>query len=394
MKNNRPKIAHFIRGFLRPTETFIGNQIATLQRYEPVVFCHHLIHGHSYPSIKATALTEMLSFTQRALQKSFYKIFRALTPFAANQLAESVRHSDAKILHFHYLVEARFFLPVLRRLQLPSIVSCYGWDVSLFPRTKFGYGYYYLQPVFREMDLFLAMSEDMKRDMMKIGCPEEKIMVHYFGNEVKRFAFPERQYEPKKELRILFCARLAGKKAPHLLLQALKKMEDAQHDNPKWKLVFVGEGPMRRQLESSVAEFGWKDKVEFTGHMPYHDVQFVEEYKKADIYVLPSMTVNGEKEGIPGTLIEAMASGLPCISTYHAGIPSVIDNEMQGKLVPEGDVEALAQSIKELMSSHELRGRLGRSAATRALNTLDLKEKTRELEGIYDMLLESKKKRP
>jgi colanic acid/amylovoran biosynthesis glycosyltransferase len=388
------KVAHFLRGFLRPTETFIGNQIVSLQRYQPIAFCHHRIHAHSFPTIHATALLEILTPTRRTIEETFYSMLRRLTRYGAKKLANEVVNSGGRLLHFHYLVEARFFLPVFRLLGLPSVVSGYGWDVSYFPSTKLGYARQYLQPVFREMGLFLAMSEDMKRDLIKLGCPEEKIMVHYFGNEVKRFAFPERQYRKKNELRILFCARLARKKAPDVLLQALKRMEDAQYDNPKWRLVFVGEGPMRRQLESSVSEFGWKDKVEFAGHIPYDDVRFVEEYRKADIYVLPSMTVNGEKEGIPGTLIEAMASGLPCISTYHAGIPSVIDDEKQGKLVREGDIEALAQSMKELMLSHELRGRLGRSAATRALHTLDLKEKTRELEGIYDLLLDIKKKLP
>jgi colanic acid/amylovoran biosynthesis glycosyltransferase len=384
---NKTVVGHFIRGFLHSTETFVGNQIAALERYEPAVFCHHLIHGHSFPSIKVTAVDEMLPPMQQMLQKSCYKLFRGMTPFAANQLAHSMKQSGASLLHFHYLVDARFFLPVLRRLKLPSVVSGYGWDVSLFPHTKFGYSYYYLQPIFQEMDLFLAMSDDMKKDLMKIGCPEQKILVHYFGNEIDRFVFPERQYENKRILSILFCARLAAKKAPQLVLQALKRLEDAGRNLPDWRLVFVGEGNLRGQLETIVKGYEWNNKVEFAGHIPYHNAKYVEKYKNADIYILPSMTVNDEKEGIPGSLIEAMASGLPCISSYHAGIPTVITPELDGFLTQEGDTQEIANVLEKLLLDNTIRKRIGKAAAMKAIQSFNIKERTKQLENIYDSLI-------
>jgi colanic acid/amylovoran biosynthesis glycosyltransferase len=389
MKITGLKVAHFVRGFLRPTETFIGNQIATLQRYEPVVFCHHQIHGHSFPSINVTALTEMLSPVQQTLQKSLYKLSRGITPFAAAQLADAVKHSDAKILHFHYLVEARFFLPVCRRLKLPSVVSGYGWDVSLFPRTKLGYGYYYIQPIFREMNLFLAMSDDMKKDIVKLGCPDEKVLVHYHGIDVGRFAYPTRTYEQKSPLTILFCGRLAHKKAPQMLLLALRHLQQDGRNTPEWRVTFVGDGPLRPELEQMVEHYGWKTKVEFKGHIAYHSEELLKEYRNADIYALPSITVSGEKEGIPGTLVEAMASGLPCVSTYHAGIPYVIDDHRDGMLAREGDIASLAEALHGLLRDRSLRESIGRSASHRALTTLDLHQKTMELEKIYDTLLSS-----
>jgi len=383
----KPRSAHFIRGFLQPTETFVGNQITALERYEPVVFCHHLINGHSFPSIKITAVIDILPPIQQLLQKSYYKLFRGMTPFASNQLAHRVKLSGARLLHFHYLVDARFFLPVLRRLKLPSVVSGYGWDVSLFPRANFGCNYYYLQPIFREIDLFLAMSDDMKKDMINIGCPERKILVHYFGTEINRFVFSERQYTNKRELRILFCAQLIAKKAPLLVLHALKILEDERNNALEWKLVFVGDGPLRAQLEDTVNGFGWKNKVKFAGHIPYHTAQFVEEYKKADIYILPSMTANGEKEGIPGSLIEAMASGLPCISTYHAGIPSIITSGQDGFLTREGDIPAITEVLRTLLLETDVRERVGKAAAKKALLNYDIRARTKVLENIYDSML-------
>ena len=384
------KVGHFVRGFLHPTETFIRNQIKSLTRYEPKVYCHHFLQENTHLDFDVVSVLEILPKQKRLLQYWAYKLSKTLLPGSARIIAEHLMKKGIKILHFHYLVEARFYLPIMRYLKLPTIVSGYGWDVSSFPLKKFGYGRKYIQPIFREMDLFIAMSEDMRRDMMKIGCPDSKIVVHYFGNEINRFVFPERQYKYKTELRILFCGRLAGKKAPHLVLNALKILEDEKNNMPDWKLVFVGDGPLRGLLEAKVSEFGWNDKVDFIGHIPYHDIRFVEEYKKADIYILPSMTVNGEKEGIPGSLIEAMASGLPCISTHHAGIPSVITDGHDGFLAREGDTRAIAGLLEILLREPDVRERIGKAAAKKALVSFNLQDRTKVLESIYDNILNTK----
>ncbi|HEB83453.1 MAG TPA: glycosyltransferase, partial [Bacteroidetes bacterium] len=96
-----------------------------------------------------------------------------------------------------------------------------------------------------------------------------------------------------------------------------------------------------------------------------------------------------EKEGIPGTIIEAMASGLPVISTTHAGIPYVIESGRTGLLVDEWDVDALAGAILKLVHSRDLRETIGRAGQEYALNHLDLVHKEAELEAIYDSLLEA-----
>lgn len=383
----KPVVAHFIRGFLRPTETFIGNQLNTLQKYEPRIFCHHIIKEHTVRAIQPTVLMDSLSPIRKKVETFSYLLFRQLSPLSISTLEQSIKKVKPKLLHFHYLVEARFFLPLARRLKLPSVVSGYGWDVSSFPKSKFGYGRIYLQPIFNELNLFLAMSDDMKKDIVALGCPESKVIVHYYGTETQRFKFPERRYDKQNKIKILFCGRLAPKKAPQHILYALKKLEVLKSDLPQWELTFVGDGPLRYELELLVREYGWDKKVFFTGHIPHNDNHLLEQYKTADIYVQPSITANGEKEGIPGTLVEAMASGLPVISTYHAGIPSVIKNNNTGLLVEEGQIDELTQKINGLISDPFQRELLGKSASDYALDMLDLVKKTKELESIYDSLV-------
>jgi colanic acid/amylovoran biosynthesis glycosyltransferase len=389
MTSNKTKVAHFIRGFLRPTETFIGNQIVSLRKYDPVIFCHHKINNHSFTNLHANALLDIINPIHQKFEKLFYSAFRALTPFGVHTLVNEVIKSDSKILHLHYLVEARFFLPVARQLHLPSVVSGYGWDVSSFPKSKYGFGRQYLQPIFKEMDLFLAMSEDMKKDMTKLGCPESKIKVHYFGTDTARNIFSQREYKNKGVINVLYLGRLTPKKAPQNVLYALKMLEERNPPLPDWRLKIVGDGPLKSDLERIVHEYKWTDKVEFTGHISYDDPRLNKVYHQADIYVLPSMTVNGEKEGIPGSLIEAMASGLPIISTFHAGIPFVVKNRNDGLLVKEGNIDGIADALIELLESSKLRETLGKAAAYKALTQLDIKSQTSALENIYDSLIKT-----
>jgi colanic acid/amylovoran biosynthesis glycosyltransferase len=118
--------------------------------------------------------------------------------------------------------------------------------------------------------------------------------------------------------------------------------------------------------------------------VPYTSDALVEHFRQADVFAHPSITVNGLKEGIPGTIVEAMACGLPVVATDHAGIPAVIESGRHGVLVPERDVEALASALDAVMGDVALRERLGRAAAERAARDLDLVTRTLELEAIYD----------
>jgi colanic acid/amylovoran biosynthesis glycosyltransferase len=113
----------------------------------------------------------------------------------------------------------------------------------------------------------------------------------------------------------------------------------------------------------------------------------VEEYQHADIFALPSITLKGDKEGTPGTIVEAMACGLPVISTYHAGIPALITNEQDGLLVKEQDLEGLSQALGRLIEDRVLRERLGRAAVQTTASRCRLLSRTAELECIYGQLL-------
>lgn len=380
-----PVAGHVARVFLYPTETFVWNQIRTLERYEPVVFCHHEQPSFGR-SFEVVSLQAVASRTARAIDAVAYRA-RHLPAASAAALAREVERRAPDVLHFHYLVDARFFLAMKKRLDVPSVVSAYGYDVSHFPRSFGGLGTRYLKPLFDEIDCFLAMSEDMARDLTTLGCPPEKIKVHYYGTDTDRFENPDRVYDDKDVVDVLVVGTLEPKKAQDRVLQALRDWESRSSAPRSFRVRLVGDGPLREKLERMTRELGWEDRVTFLGHIPHEDPRLVEEYARADVFTLPSVTIAGDKEGIPGTIVEAMASGLPVVSTYHAGIPAVIEHERTGLLVEEADLEGLGRALGRVIEERALRERLGTKAREVSRERLRLHSRTRDLERIYDSVV-------
>jgi glycosyltransferase involved in cell wall biosynthesis len=142
---------------------------------------------------------------------------------------------------------------------------------------------------------------------------------------------------------------------------------------------------MQAELEGQVARYGWQERVTFAGYVPHHDPRLVEAYRHADIFTLTSQTLpNGDKEGIPTVLAEAMAAGLPCVTTYHAGIPELIVPDQCGLLVGEGEIGALADAFSRLLRQPALREQLGRNAASAVKHRAELSARSAHLETIYD----------
>jgi colanic acid/amylovoran biosynthesis glycosyltransferase len=383
--SERPTVGFAMRAFLARTETFVQNQFVSLERYHPVVLAHQRRPSTQDELIDGAIARELLWGPLARLDEVTYRAARWPLPAAIAALASYARERDTRLLHFHYLTDLRFLLGLQRRLRLPAVVSAYGWDVSSFPLIARGLGLRYIRRAFDSVDLFLAMSDDMRRDLIALGCPEARVRVHYYGSDTRRFVWPERDYAPQRALNVLCCGRLHEAKGQQLVLAALHELD--QRGLTGFTVTIVGDGPLRPQLEAVVREFGWQSRVRFTGHVPYAGEALVRHFREADVFAHPSITIGGLKEGIPGTIVEAMAAGLPVVATQHAGIPAVINDGEHGLLVRERDADGLAGALERVLSDASLRRRLGASAALRAARELDLHSRTRALELIYDELL-------
>jgi colanic acid/amylovoran biosynthesis glycosyltransferase len=392
----RKKVAHLVRKLLPPHVTFIRNQIANHIRFDASVVCKEYIPNDLSAKIVDSFPSLCCDVKKNGIRKYYSSIvyskpFRRLTWDDRKNIRAFISAQRPSILHFHYGTDAGVFIGSTKTMQIPSVVSFYGYDCTSFPDWFFGYGAHYLRNVFANVDYCLAMSENMKADLHVIGCPENKIIVHYYGTDVSEFT-GDHIYDGKSQITALIVASLDEKKGHLYILQALGKLAGLVRE--KVRLRIVGQGPLEIELREYVRTHGLDKIVTFVGPLDYLSRRFLQEFYNADIFVHPSVIAsNGDKEGIPGTIVEAMAAGLPVVSTYHAGIPSILKHEETGLLVRERDVDALAACISKLVHDPKLRRRIGQNAQKYAADTLDLRQKQIELEDIYDRVIEEHRTR-
>ncbi len=368
-------VLHLERKFTSKTETFIVNQINTIKNYNVIVAT--ICDTKLLPCEKQIITPQNISFISRGA--------KYLSSKTADDLNRQLKKYKIDLIHTHYLVDAIFFSKLTKLFAVPKICSTYGYDVSSFPNYYMGIPKLFLRNIFKEYDYFLAMSEDMKNDILKLGCKTNKIIVHYYGSDIKRFLYTNRSFEKNGKIKILSVGTIEEKKGQHLVIDALNII---RNNGLQFEYHIIGMGDYLSICKEKVNHYDLKDSVFFHGHIPYVDDRLVTFYKDANIFVLPSIVDRlKSKEGITGTVVEAMASSLPVISTYHAGIPYIIENGKQGLLVKERDADGLARAILELINNIELRKMLGENAQKKAVQELDLYRGTERLEKIYEDII-------
>ena len=167
--------------------------------------------------------------------------------------------------------------------------------------------------------------------------------------------------------------RLVPAKGQHVLIAAIDELVNTDH---RICLRFVGSGPDDDSLKRDVAERGLEREVIFEG--PVNQDRVREFYGRADVFVLPSFA-----EGIPVALMEAMAMEIPCISTFVAGIPELIRDNIDGILVAPSDQHALAVAIERLVVDPKLRRDLGRAGRSRVIDKYNLERNVGRMAMIF-----------
>ena len=241
----------------------------------------------------------------------------------------------------------------------------HGSDASAYVRRVGSHVYEHL---FRTGDLFLPVSDQLRRRLIALGCPAQRITVHRMGVDCRRFAFARRVRREGEPLRIVKVARLVERKGVAHAIRAVAALVTAGVDAD---YTIVGDGPLRGVLEQLIRELGLSDRVRILGSIVHAGVAAV--LARSHLLVAPSVTAgNGDMEGIPVALMEAMASGLPVVSTVHGGIPELIDDGETGYLVSEGDVAALVGKL-EYLAQHQVEWqRVGLAARKAIVRSYDI----------------------
>lgn len=386
------RVLHLVRKNTQLRASFIQNQILNHIDFEPIVVYREnresLLDGGFAQDIKQHIPVYNLASDETICERWRYKIFKRLSKRQKKLLHENVTQIKPDIIHLHYGTDAGIYLRALRNYKIPKVVSFYGYECSGFPRRFLGYGATYLKNrVYKYSDKVFAMSLDMKKDLILTGCPEQNIIVHYYGTDVHRFNM-QHDYFNNGTIRFLIISGLEPQKGHSFLLKSFAKAFELNKDI---RLTIVGSGQLKGSIDEQVKELSLQNVVSLPGPVVYGSKDHLNQLATHDVFIHPSVTdTNGDKEGIPGAIVEAMSAGLPVISTYHAGIPYIIENGKTGLLVHENDVDSLANIIIKMAESSELRKLVGIAGQKFARNHLDLSMKEIELEQHYNNAITAK----
>lgn len=362
-------VLHYKSNFLNPSETFIKRVIGNHHAFEPVGMCINRIDYlneltvYQKPEKGLPYLTNTLCFHLNWCLPFYTKTIKRVRP---------------DLVHAHFGFDGYRMMKASKKLNIPLVVSFYGSDVSRLP-NEFDWKRRY-KNLADIADAFIAATDHMKKRLIDLGFPASKIEVIPFGLELEKFSFDTNQPRPKK---IMMVGRMVEKKGFRFAIEAIKILKDEGYN---YTLDLYGDGKLRNRLETLVEQWNLQDRINFHGHVSIERV--LNEHTRHNLLLAPSLTArDGDEEGLPNTILEAMASGTAVVTTNHAAIGEVIDNNQNGLIIEEGNAKALAEAIKFAQSSSCNLKRLRRNARETIEDRFEIHDVVDQIESLYHQVI-------
>ncbi len=392
----KPAIAIYLQHYLSPSMTFIYRQLkGIIGKFEPIVLCSDKLENiNRYPfsniffkqrnfiSIKKSKIITKIYGAQRLLS-----IEPVISKSQSKYFKSKLIENNVKLIHAHFGPSGLEILPIAKELVIPLVCTFHGYDASILLKSQA-----YIE---RLKKLFsyahiIAVSEDMKQRLVEIGANPDRISVVRCGIPMDIFKFKERtklnqKVLDKKVINYLQVSNFVEKKGHAYTIEAFSLL---LKKNPKVHLTLAGGGELYHKIKQLVKEKNICDHVTFTGVVNDEKVKNLME--EADVFVHHSVTSKrGDQEGVPTVLMEAMATGLPVISTYHSGIPELIDDTLNGFLVNERDVKSYSEKMYEILLSDN---KLRTNARKKVIEKFNLNKEVLHIMNIYKNLINNTKR--
>ncbi len=304
------------------------------------------------------------------IDKYFYPIF------ALWQAYKVRRKKKISLIHGVIANPAGFATMLFHQLtKTPFLLTEQSGNLDRKVRRLNPIIFWIYKKIYQEANFIQVISNSLKQTILSLGgIDENKIEVIPNGIDLATFKFESPRQ--KEKYRIICLARLEKYKGIRYLVEAMPQVLEKF---PQAKLVLIGEGPERKNLEAKIKELKIEEKVELKGELPHEKIP--EELAQSHVFVGPSL-----EEGMGVVFIEAQAAGIPVIGTNIGGIPDIIENEKTGLLIKPKDSQAIAQAITKIFSQPELAQNLVENAKVN-LKKYDWQNISQKVFRIYQRII-------
>jgi colanic acid/amylovoran biosynthesis glycosyltransferase len=379
------RILHFVPSFSPLSETFIYDYVTELERHgvDNHVITLRRLNEKDRPFPKVQVVGRPSRWHPRRLWH------RALVPFGIGEARttdwpqtrdrlEGITRSVAPdAIHAHFGPAGVLIAPVAHGLNIPMILTLYGYDVSKLAREEFWRRKY--PSTFEAASLLLGISNHICSRVEDLGGSPQKIKCWHLGVDLSHFDYrPADKSFDGQTVQCLHIGRLVEKKSPIDLVRSFHYALGNVGGDLDLHLKVAGDGPLRKSLRQEVKSLGIEEQVSLLGTVPHTRIPTL--LNEANIYTQHCKTASdGDQEGQGVTFVEASASGLPIVTTRHNGIPDVVIDGKTGCLVDEGDVEGMGKAIASLASDSARWVSLGRAGRQHIEDSFDLHNQTHKM---------------
>src|SRR5687768_7347295 len=301
---SKPIVASYCTTFLKPEMRHIYRQVTGLRRYDTFVLTRERVQETQFPFPDI----ELLPRARKNFLKRFWLKYVARKPpvYYRGELQVIMKllaRRPADLMHIYFGHTGVHLLPLIEEWAQPCVVSFHGMDIQPRPQQE-GYDDQ-MRALLATVPLVLARSRSLFVELERWGCAPEKLRLNRAGIPLEDFRFVQRPLPADGSWRFVQACRLIPKKG---LLTALRAFAKFRAEFPKAKFAIAGEGPQREQLEDAATELGVRGAIELHGFLSQSDLAAL--YAQSHVFVHPSeRTSDQNQEGVPNSMLEAMASG-------------------------------------------------------------------------------------
>jgi len=403
------KVAVILKGYPRLSETFIAQELLALEKAginliiyslrQPTDRDVHPIHSMIQAPVKYLPeyliwhlIRVLLGLFSSFRSKNFTRLLRLFfkdlkRDCSANRIR---RLGQAMVLHREIAsdrnwIYAHFLHTPASVARYCSILSDIPWSCSAHANDIWTSPKWEIQEKLESLAWLVTCTSSNREYLANLSSAPDCVRLVYHGLDLERFADMPRQHlnngsMEQAQVKILSVGRAVSKKGYDVLIEALAKLPEDMH----WKFAHVGGGPLLKDLKRQAKGLQLQARMDWLGPLSFGKV--LEQYRNADIFVLASrIDSDGDRDGLPNVLMEALSQRLACISTDISGIPELLRHNENGLIVKPEDAGALSEAIERLARNTKFRDALSREGRRTVEENFDLK---RNVQLLIDKLSE------